>query len=319
MLSTKRTVLAAALAAAVIPSVAMAEALTLYGKVNIEAGYNDFDDSNSEAAETEVRSNSSRLGVKGEIELSPSLTAFYTVEYEVDTDSDDKNNFKARNQFVGLKGDLGSVALGRNDTVLKKSQGKVDIFSDYSGDMKNYGFQGENREEQTVSYLTPTLGLFSAGLTYVAEGSADSVDANGKPTDGFSLAAMYGDAKFKKSDFYLAAAYDADIDKQDSVMRFTAGAKVAGIKLGALYQQQEAFNSVSKDGLLLSAAYGIDDLTLKAQFVDMEDTADGFSVGADYKLAKTTKLFAYYTDRSYEDQLNSKSGAFAAVGLEHKF
>ncbi len=318
-MSTKRTVLAAALAAVFAPAVATAAPLTVYGKLNIEASFNDFDAaSKADEAETEIRSNSSRVGIKGDLELSQSVTAFYTIEYQVNTDDSD-DNFKPRNQFVGLKGDFGAISLGRQDTMLKKSQGKVDIFSDYAGDLKNYGLKGDNRGTETLSYLTPKVGLFSAGITYLAEGADKQMGADDKLTDGFSIAAMYGDAKYKKANYYAALAYDSDVAGLDSIVRATVGTKVAGVTLGALYQQQEQFAADSKDGFLVSAAYGMDALTLKLQYTDLEDTADGFSVGADYQLAKATKVFGYFTDRSYNKSENSKSGSFAGVGVEHKF
>ncbi|QIZ77034.1 porin [Ferrimonas lipolytica] len=322
-MSIKRTLIAAALAATV-PAVATAAPVSFYGKLNVEAAFNDYDTDSIDGedlglSETEIRSNSSRVGVKGDLELNSDVTAFYTVEYEVNIDEEDKDNFEARNQFVGIKGNFGAISLGRQDTMLKKSQGKVDVFSDYAGDLAKYGLQGENRGTETLTYMLPKMGLFSAGVTYLAEGSEGQLDEDGERTDGFSIAAMYGDKSYKKAPFYAAIAYDTDIDEQDSVIRGSIGGKVAGIKLGALYQQQEAYGADSKDGFLVSAAYDINAWTLKTQYVDMEDTADGFSVGADYRFAKTTKAFAYYTDRSYDNELNSKSGGFAGIGLEHKF
>jgi predicted porin len=61
----------------------------------------------------------------------------YLFEWQVDlTDNSDSDNIQSRNQYVGLKGDLGTFLLGRNDTVLKNSQGKIDLFSDYVADLK---------------------------------------------------------------------------------------------------------------------------------------------------------------------------------------
>ncbi|MBL4816118.1 MAG: porin, partial [Shewanella sp.] len=68
---------------------------------------------------------------------------------------------------------------------------------------------------------------------------------------------------------------------------------------------------------LLSASYTIDAIVLKTQYQDMENKGDSWSVGADYKLGKPTKLIAFYTNRSYENVENDDK--FLGLGIEHKF
>ncbi len=312
-----KTLLASALATATLASAHAADPLTVYGKLNVTAQSNDVQGD----SETTIQSNASRLGVKGAFELSSSLEAFYTIEYEVDTGDDVKENFKARNQFVGLRGSFGAVSVGRNDTMLKKSQGKVDQFNDLSGDLKSL-FKGENRLAQTATYVTPKFSGFQFGVTYAASGDDDQLEQ-----DGYSLAAMYGDSGLKKSPIYASIAYDSDV-KGYQVARATVQGKIAGLKLGAMYQQEEKvytvdegvvnpFDGDSYSGYLVSAAYAIDAVVLKAQFQDMEDKGDSWSVGADYKLGKPTKLFAFYTARSYEGK--DQNDNFIGLGLEHKF
>ncbi|MDO6618669.1 MULTISPECIES: porin [unclassified Shewanella] len=313
-----KTLVASAIAAATLSTAQAAEPLEIYGKLNVSIQSND----DGSGSETRVQSNASRFGVKGAFELNSSLEAFYTIEYEVATDSDSSNNFKARNQFVGLKGDFGSFAVGRNDTMLKKSQGKVDQFGDYSGDLKNL-FAGENRIAETATYLTPKFGDFQAGVTYAASGDSKQADE-----DGFSIAAMYGDSGLKKTPIYASVAYDAEVAGYD-IVRGTVQGKVAGFVLGGMYQQEEKVDSGdSKDGYLLSAAYKIDSVTLKAQYQDMEDKGDSWSIGADYSLGKPTKLFAFYTDRTSMGTVEDADGndmdisideSYFAVGIEHKF
>lgn len=155
-----KTLLASALASTTLASAYAAEPLTVYGKLNVTAQSNDEQGD----ATTTIQSNASRFGVKGDFELSSSLQAFYTIEYEVDTGAETSNNFTARNQFVGLKGSFGSFSVGRNDTLLKTSQGGVDQFNDLyeTGDIKVL-FKGENRLSQTATYLTPSFGGFVFG------------------------------------------------------------------------------------------------------------------------------------------------------------
>ncbi|MCT8985845.1 porin [Shewanella phaeophyticola] len=308
-----KTLLASAMAATLVSTAYAAEPLKVYGKLNVTAQSNDV----SGETETTIESNASRFGVTGEFELSTSLEAFYTIEYEVNTGDEDKENFLARNQFVGLKGDFGAVSVGRNDTMLKVSQGKVDQFNDLSGDLKTM-FKGDNRMAQTATYYTPKFGDFQAGVTYVASGDSDQiVGDNSSGEDGVSMAVMYGDAGLKTSSIYAAIAYDSKVKGYDTA-RATVQGKVAGLVLGAMYQQQEALDSgIKDDGFLLSTAYGINDVTLKAQYLDMENKGDSWSVGADYKLGKPTKLFAFYTENTFDS--NDQDDAYVGIGIEHKF
>ncbi|MCL1101831.1 porin [Shewanella saliphila] len=308
-----KTLLASAMAATLASSAYAAEPLKVYGKLNVTAQSNDV----SGETETTIESNASRFGVTGEFELSTSLEAFYTIEYEVNTGDEDKENFLARNQFVGLKGDFGAVSVGRNDTMLKVSQGKVDQFNDLSGDLKTM-FKGDNRMAQTATYYTPEFGDFQAGVTYVASGDSDQVVGdNSSGEDGVSMAVMYGDAGLKTSSIYAAIAYDSKVKGYDTA-RATVQGKVAGLVLGAMYQQQEALDSgIKDDGFLLSTAYGINNVTLKAQYLDMENKGDSWSVGADYKLGKPTKLFAFYTENTFDS--NDQDDAYVGIGIEHKF
>ncbi|MBR9727384.1 porin [Shewanella intestini] len=306
MKALSKTIIATAVTVATMSTAYAAEPLTVYGKLNVTAQSNDVADE----SETTIQSNASRFGVKGGFELNDALEAFYTVEYQVDTGKDSSSNFTARNQFVGLKGQFGSISVGRNDTLLKKSQGKVDLFNDLEGDLKTV-FAGENRLAQTATYLTPSFSNFTAGVTYVADGDVKQSD------NGFSLAAMYGDSGLKKSPVYAAIAYDSKVNGYD-IVRATLQGKIVGIKLGAMYQQQEELDTDVEDkGFLVSASYGIEDITLKAQYQDMDNAGDSWSIGADYKLGKPTKLFAFYTTNTPESGDDEEN--YLGLGLEHKF
>ena len=303
-----KTLLACAVTAATASTAYAADPLQVYGKLNVSAQSNDV----AGETETTIQSNASRFGVKGNFELGNDLEAFYTIEYEVDTGDDVKENFKARNQFVGLQGNFGLVSVGRNDTVLKISQGKVDQFNDLVGDVKNV-FKGENRMAQTATYMTPMFSDFQFGLTYVADGDAEQSE-----NTGVSMAATYGDSGLKATPFYAAIAYDSEVKGYDTA-RATVQGKIAGLVLGGMYQQQEKLNSgVTDNGYLLSAAYDIDAVTLKAQYQDMDNKGDSISVGADYTLAKPTKLFAYYTTNAMYDS-GDVDDSYFGLGLEHKF
>lgn len=284
--------------------VAQADPLTVYGKINVSAQSSD----DGAGRFSELKSNASRFGVKGDYQLEDDLTLIYQLEWEVDlTDEANEKNIKGRDQFIGLTGSFGTIKAGRNDTALKLSQGKMDLFNDYEADIKTL-WKGENRMNNSLVYITPKFAGFSLLVTHIMEDSE-------KGQDGQSVALMYGDDSLKDSPIFASVSMDNDVNGYDSSRLFVQG-KVASIKLGAGLQQQEVMTGGTKeDGYLLNAAYPLKKFELKAQYQTLEDH-DGYSLGADYKIGKETKLFAWY---SSFDFFNKADTDYLAVGIEHKF
>ncbi len=283
---------------------ASAADVTVYGKANVS-----FQSSDEGAGSfTELKSNASRFGIKGDLKLENDLTVVYKYEVQIDlTDEANEDNLKSRNQYVGLKGNFGEILLGRNDTVLKQAQGKIDLFNDYEGDLKRV-WKGENRMSDSLTYKTPMFGQFQFGASYIVEDS---------PTgqDGYSVALTYGDSSLKKGDFYGSIAADKDV-KGYNAARIIGHFKLAGFKIGVgLHNQEKAATGEDADGYLLNAAYGLDKTTFKVQYQTLEDN-DIINLGVDYKLGSKTKLFAWYA--SY-DQVAGNDGDYVAAGIEHKF
>jgi predicted porin len=279
----------------------------IYGRADVSVQSSDEGDGNF----TEVKSNASRIGFKGTEKLNDDLEVVFKAEFQVDIDGDG-DVFKARNQYIGLKGGFGEVLLGKNDTMLKKSQGKVDLFSDLNGDIKHL-WKGENRMADTISYKSPKFSDISVGVTYIAE---DEVDAE----DGISVAVFYGDKKLKKSKIYASIAMDSEVKGYDTT-RATIQGKVSGISLGAIYHTQEKVDgSAEMDGFLISAKYKVDKVTFKGQYqtadYDGGDSLSGVTVGADYSLAKSTKLYAFYTSFDMDTGADED---YLAAGIQYKF
>ncbi|SHH35526.1 porin [Ferrimonas marina] len=304
-MSIKRTVLAAAVAAATLPAAVSANDVDVYGRLNLTLQATDV----AGESETKVASHSSRFGVKGSHEISAGLEAFYQAEWGLSVTGSDP--FSNRNQFIGLRGDFGSTTIGRRDTALKLSQGKVDQFNDFDGDLGKV-MGGEVRASQQVSYATPTIaGMFKGEVTYLTE--------NGNGENGFSVAAMAGDANYKAQPFYAAIGYDSEVSDRD-ILRVTAGGKLAGVELGFMFSDEEVVSSgASGDAILVSAAYGLGNTKLKAQFVDGDvpgKANTSYSVGAEHKLSSAMRLNAYYTGLEFD---GADDDSYFAVGVRYDF
>lgn len=282
----------------------MADPLTVYGKANVSFQLADEGDGNF----TELKSNLSRFGVKGNVALDNNIEVLYLIEWQVDlADISGSENIKSRNQYVGLKSGFGTVLLGRNDTVFKKAQGKIDVFSDYEGDIKGL-WAGENRMSDSLTYYSPKFSGLTLGVSYIVEDEIEGQDAQ-------SVSLTYGDANLKKSQWFAAVAADFDMKGYDN-QRVSVQGKFDALKLGVILQRQEAVESgISAEGVLLSAAYSVGKIIFKAQYQTLEDD-NSATIGADYSLGKSTKVFIWYTDRSLD---NSEDKSWLALGLDHKF
>lgn len=305
---SSRTLVAAAVSALSMP--ALAGNIDIYGKALMTIQSSD----EGEGSFTEVKSNASRIGFKGKQELSEGLFVIYKAEFQVDLDGDSAkgDSITDRNQYVGLKGSFGEVLVGKNDTVTKQAQGKVDLFSDLNGDIKAL-WAGENRMGDSITYKTNKFNGFQLGLTYVAE---DSVDGE----DGTSVAITYGDKGLKKSKLYAALAVDSEMKGYD-ITRAVVSGKIGNFTVGAIAQTQEKVSSgEDMDGFMVSGKYSVNEWTLKGQYqvanYDDNDDKSGLTLGVDYKLAKSTKLFAFFTSFDMDKEADED---YAAVGIEYKF
>lgn len=271
-----------------------------------------------------LKSNASRIGVKGAKELDGDLKAIYQLEWEVSfTDKDSKNGdgdniLKARNSFVGITGEYGTLVAGTHDTPLKKAQGKIDLFNDLEGDIKNV-LLGENRVNNVLQYSSPKLmdGLV-ATLAVVPgeEQEVGEVEVNNSVADSVSASLIY-----KTGDLFAAVAMDDSVGGVDT-LRISGQYKIEDAKLGMIYQMSEssAGSTVDDDGIILSLSYKLGSEVLKFQYGASDMKAKGteqVSFGVDHKVAKGTKFYAFLTNTTTDDDADEEM--IIAAGIQHKF
>lgn len=306
------------------------ELADFYGKLNISLQASDEGDGSF----NELKSNASRVGVKGKYTLDTdyALTAIYKLEWQVNVNDSSKDSLTARNQWVGVKGGFGELTVGRSDTTLKVSQGKFDLFNDYEGDLKHL-FVGENRVTDSINYKSPVYSNLQLLTSYVI-----SDDPDGK--DPYSIGVFFGDLNLKKTDFFLSVAHDenmpVEFDATDGTSRTEALAntrvtgmyKFGNLRVGGIFVDTEVVNgSTSETGYAANVSYKFGDLLAKVQYQEFAGE-DAISIGADYKLGKNTKVYAWYTDRAEniftaesdgKDYIFASEGQYFAIGMEQKF
>lgn len=290
--------------------------LTLYGKANLSF---QSSDENDEGSVTEVKSNASRVGVKGTYELESGFESVYQFEWQVNVDDDSKDSLTSRNQWVGLRHDnYGQLTIGRSDTAMKLSQGKFDLFNDYEGDIKNL-FAGDLRAKDTLNYKSPKFNNVQVLATYIAS-------ENTEESDPYAIAVLVGDTGLKSTDYFFSVA----IDKQDTgseETRVTGMYKLGDFRIGGMWQESDfILADVTENGFAANVSYKYGNLLAKVQYQEFSD-ADVYSAGVDYKLGKKTKVYAWYTDRSEMTKFDEDASDFKfapkaqyfAVGIEQKF
>ena len=138
----------------------------VYGKLFVAVDYTNQKDAAANGDDLNtwtLNSNASRFGIKGEDELTPTLSAIYQAEWGIQATSDDgKADLSSRNRYLGVKStQFGALKFGRFDTALKESQNKVDLFNDMVGesaDMKSV-LTGENRVNRVIGWEAPISQL----------------------------------------------------------------------------------------------------------------------------------------------------------------
>lgn len=308
----KKIALASAIALASITAAHAAP--TVYGKAFLTLDYvnTDYDAANKTDEDTfKLNSNASRIGFKGDDDLTDTTKLIYQLEYQINPD-DDSQQFKSRNTYIGLAHNtMGTLLVGRNDTPLKLAQNKVDVFNDTLFDMANAGVSGENRANNTLAYQSPVI--IGMPVSFMAATALSETDADGDilvSAASGTKPAVYRDRKVKDNGYsaslaydqngiYLAGAYDKDMGANnvntgviDNTWRLVAGLDmgkmnmVQGLTLGALYQQSQYYDNYSivnnnrvnkssedEKSWLISGKYKITDTpwAVKAQYVNTTD------------------------------------------------
>ena len=302
-------------AAAAAPAMAMAADVTVYGRAHVSV---DYLDDGADYSETNLSSNSSRLGFKGSHQINPDLKAFFQIEQEINFttgDSEENTRFATRDTFVGLGSDTwGAIQLGRFDSPFKKARGAANLFGDQVGDMRNLtrttGKGGSSRFDErfdnTVQYTTPNFGGFSAAVAYsMYEGQSAVAD---RDEDAFSMSLNYGKGPFSGALAYEKVEEDAGGGERDAFRAAGAYSLTDAFKVVGFYQTTDYDGSSdsavvdynSNDVYGLGGEFKLTDATaVKAMWMTLDSDADDadadmWVLGVEHKLDKAVRVYANY-------------------------
>ena len=284
---------------------------TWYGKIFVDAQSFSND---VMGTKTDIKNNSSRLGLKGEYFFSENsnLRLIYQAEYQFDPVDGkargDDGTLKQRNTFLGIKSNIGTLFAGTHDSALKKSQLKIDLFNDLAPDIKNI-LHGENRLEDFIGYTTPKYkNMISATFNSIKNPSS------GKKYKSYSI-------NFSGDAFQAAIGIDDSMKGYDS-SRISILIPINKFKIGLLAQKTKNLVSGQSDsGHVTSLSRKISSKgTFKIQRSSSNmkiSTGRQTTIGYDYQFKKYLKIFTFYSQ--LESSNNSKERDIFSIGLEYKF
>jgi len=266
----------------------------------------------------------SRIGVAAEHKLSNGLVGFAKGEFKVEI-SNNGDFGEARKAYVGVKGDFGRVAIGKQDTTQYAIIGDpVDIFNRGATPLA-YDDASPFRQQEMISYRKSFGNL---DFRVEAQFKGDTAE------EGSDL--VNGGVKYNGEDFTVAAAYlTRDVTIGGVIADEDAFGVSASKSFGDLYVAA-AYQDISRDGdnqdrstidivgaYKINAAYKLkmgysifsDDLVAAdSNEITRINTTIEWHGSPDYY------LFAEYQNNSYEDEAAGRedSNQFI-VGMRYNF
>ena len=342
-----KKLLAAALSAAFVAPIAMADVVT-YGVINSSVEFAKATGATNSALDVKsvnrVTANNSRIGFKGWEDLGNGLKAIWQVEQNVDIDTGNSTTSWAnRNSFVGLEGSFGRVLLGKHDSAYKTMTIGLgtNILADTSADTCNSQAifcRGDQRVSNTVQYYSPVVNGFSAGVSYGADETRATVGGNRANAYSLSFGGKYVNgglavgAGYEHRNDSVATSTGLDTDYFKLVGAYTFASATT---LAAGYEHSEvdqfAKSAKKQDGFTLAVkqqlgAWGVGAsytwLGKEKNGAEGDGKAKQWVLAATYDLSKRTQVQAYATKLSNNKSanrnfgINPLNGTLSAAGAD---
>lgn len=312
------SILAAGIAAGLVTAGAHAAGPTIYGQFNVSLDHLDNDDDSA----LNVSSNSSRIGIKGDVDIQEGLKAIYQAETEIRADIGG-GAWATRDTFVGLQGGFGTVRAGQIDTPVKVIGRRAELFGDQVGDARNLtrvtagaGFaRFDERPKNSIAYASPKFSGLQGIVHYSTNAAPDAATADGtaanNDNDLLSLAVHYAEGPAFLGVGYETVGNPAGPD-DPSVIRVGGYYDVAeALRVTALYQTVSGVDSqFDQDVYGIGAQYRASGAwSFKAQAYQLSGEGDEsdsrlLAVGTEYALAKPVTLYLVYATVDNDDGRN---------------
>lgn len=321
--------------------------VTIYGRGDIGIFNRDTEDGRSRTTVDSSGWTTSRLGFKGSEDLGNGLKAVFQFEYKLNVDGNSKHSAAlggsegigaARDNFVGLGGDWGTVVLGRLSTPLNNWLGSYDPTGQanyFKVNTVNTVYHTETRLNNAVAYVSPNWGGFELAAMYAMDeverftSGANKGQISPKyvpgmtdtnEQDAYGIGLQYKGGGFGA--MYQFAAVADLVDTHTVGLFYDFGvAKVTGTyfyhDIDGANEEETAYSlglAVPVGSGVISAGWG--------QEKDVGGLADNdyniYSIAYKHNLSKRTYLYAGF-QRNEHDVRNGEEQDTFGVGVAHHF
>lgn len=337
----KRSLFLAAMATLAGTSAMAQSSVTIYGRLNesIER------QKDGDTSVYRLQDNSSRIGFKGTEDLGGGLKAFFLIEsgFGADTGRADGRGMWARESNVGLEGSFGKVRLGNMGPTAAyfATADYISMHNHDTGTSSDAFYYGAGANDfvlrNAIAYTSPNISGFTGEVQL---GLKETNAANTKNT--MVLAGNYVGGPLHLGIAYVNAPDDTVVTKtgKDTQFGLRGLYEMGPITVGAYYitdKLDDGAGTEAKRAIYrFSAMYAFGPNELHANLgvagkvkingASQDNTgAKQFTLGYNYNLSKRTKVYAFYTQVSNDDNAaysvttaGTKFSSFAA-GLRHNF
>lgn len=320
-----------ALAIASTSSSAMAQSnVTIYGLLDTAMVSTRGGPDGSEFKIDSGVSNGSRIGFRGREDLGNGLSAIFQLEAGILLDSgasDQNGTLFGRQAFMGLKGKMGTLTIGRQYTPIYHTLTSVDPFNNNYGGAAGQlmsGAKAGTRMNNTVMYVSPEISGLTGQLAY---------GAGEVPGDSAKSRQLGASLTYKAGPLLLRGGYNRtnNVTATDSarnvllVGEYDFGPLTAGFGYGTNRGQRgiDSRDYIAALTVPLGGAH-----TLMATLIHKSDRANT-NMGANqvaaaytYYLTKRTNVYVAYSKLSNIRFTTSKFGEGDReldVGIKHLF
>jgi predicted porin len=291
-----------------------------------------------------VQSNGSRLGFKGTESLGNGMSAFFQFESNAKFDAGDALD-TARDSFLGLKGNFGTVKLGNFSGPNRDLAGKLDVVIHSDGIGDNSALLGklggrssyfDTRYKNSIAYITPNFSGFEGTLQYQANETKDETPGAGINTSLYEMGLKYDNGPIfvgvaygklnENNDVAGASTFKVGTDADATEIRVGGSYKFGDASVRALYARTKSEGglgelkqnvwgvggtyNVTANGKVLAQYYRAADVDGSLGATDLSDTGAKFWVlGYEHSLSKRTTLIAHYAYLKNDSRTSTVAGA----------
>jgi predicted porin len=241
-----------------------------------------------------------RLGFKGTEDLGNGMKALFVLETGISADKGgfNQNNVAfARQSFVGLQSEPGTLTLGRQYTpyFLTLSSIADPFAAGLAGAAQNLMSSTGIRMNNTIKYASPLINNFSGEVAY----------GFSEPSGSESTRQISANINYKMQPLNIGLAYHrannaANTDKTESIL-LAANWDFGVAKVFAAFANNEGLTNLDSRDFLIGATVPFGAHTFIASYINKDGrnaasgvSAEQWALGYTYKLSKRTNLYAAY-------------------------